>query len=488
MVPALVALWALLLLPSTVSGSFARDVLNMHQPPRQQQQQQIEHAHRMMVEEQLLAKAVPLSEYYASKGLAVPEHRALEENDDFYVDYNDRYSFSGYSLKYAKCQPVQYFSSDAIAAGEHSPMITEDIVILRLCPQSSCSASVEYGCHYNYAEYALAVGEYISIMLKYKSLKIQQMCEWCAGCGVVYSGDDAVNNGDDDAAQRRRLEDGGAGDDAAEDENGEEEEQEAEQDGDDYYQGDDGGNCYNVDSYCTEFNDFCGGDDEEEYANYEAYLDYMNCAEVEYNGYAYFVRPRCDGYEGTIKMAVYYDNYCGSYAGSEVSVKELGLGFKESVFNDFYTGECIDCSESNTAPYYNLNSGLCNRVHLNSAKCTSDLLYDVVGNADDDESSECSFIESLRFGTYDSSGKLSSGSNIIDWDTEVSPAQKALLAVTAFLCVVFVIYACYLHHSMTNLLIKSLSHRELLPPGRHRNRNSNNRGGGGGGEDDYKLV
>lgn len=468
-----VALLLWTLLPNLAASDFARDVIQKAPQPNYQ----------MQLNRELLSKATPAKEFYAARGLEYLQNgrRLEEENDDFYIDYDDRYSFSGYSLKYAKCQPLQYFSSDAIAAGQHSPMITEDVVMLRLCPQTSCSTSVEYGCHYNYAEYAIAVGDYIHIMLKYKSIKLEKMCEWCAACGVVYQGN---GDGDDDAGGRRRLEDQAAGDDVAQNEAADDAGQDdAVEQNDDNVQGDNNNNndCYDVDSICEEYDEYCG-EEGGEYANYEGYLNYMHCAEVEYNGYAYFVRPRCDGSKGTITMAVYYDNYCGSYAGEEVSIKQLGLGFKESVFEDFYTGECIDCSETNEAPYYSLNSALCNQVHASSAKCTSDLLYDVV-DSDEDESTECSFIESLRYGTYDSSGKLSSGSNLINWDTEVSPVQKALLAGSAFLCVVFVIYACYLHHSMTNLLIKSLSHRELLPPGRHRNRK-----GSRGGEDDYKLV
>ena len=118
-------------------------------------------------------------------------------------------------------------------------------------------------------------------------------------------------------------------------------------------------------------------------------------------------------------------------------------------------------------PYFNYASALCNNLHATSAKCTNDLMYDLF-DGEQDISSECSFIESLRFGTYDQVGQLSTSSNsIANWQSEVTLPQKVMLAVSFFFCVCFVIYACYLHHSMTNLLIKSLSHRELLPPSRH---------------------
>lgn len=93
-------------------------------------------------------------------------------------------------------------------------------------------------------------------------------------------------------------------------------------------------------------------------------------------------------------------------------------------------------------------------------------MYDLFENQDD-ESSECSYIESIRFGAYDEYGNFASTSGSgSSWSSEVTIGQKTGLGVSIAVCVGFIIYACYLHHSMTNLLIKSLSHRELLPPSR----------------------
>jgi len=114
---------------------------------------------------------------------------------------------------------------------------------------------------------------------------------------------------------------------------------------------------------------------------------------------------------------------------------------------------------------------LCNKIHDTSAKCTSDLMYDLFEEEDEsDESAECTFIETIRYGEYDENGAFTatSGSSTgSSWNAEVSVPQKAILGATVGVCIIFIIYACYLHHAMTNLLIKSLSHRELLPPTRH---------------------
>lgn len=111
---------------------------------------------------------------------------------------------------------------------------------------------------------------------------------------------------------------------------------------------------------------------------------------------------------------------------------------------------------------------MCNKIHDVAADCTSNMVYDLFDGQQSD-STECSFIESIRFGTYDSSGEITVEATD-DAEEVVTNLQKLGLVASAFICSIFVVYACYLHHSMTNLLIKSLSHRELLPPSRHNRR------------------
>jgi hypothetical protein len=113
---------------------------------------------------------------------------------------------------------------------------------------------------------------------------------------------------------------------------------------------------------------------------------------------------------------------------------------------------------------------MCNKIHDASADCTSNMIYDLFGGQQSD-STECSFIESIRFGTYDENGEIAVYATA-DAEETVTDLQKVGLFASAFICAIFVMYACYLHHSMTNLLIKSLSHRELLPPSRHSKRRS----------------
>ena len=471
---------------SSMAASFRRDVILNSNNQLPQKIDPLE-AFEEDINNELLVKAIPLKEYEAmynkfldtgmSRHNSNSNNRMLqEENDDFYAEYDGMYSFSGYSMKYVKCQPVQYFSEDAISAGEHSPMITQDIIILRLCPYKSCTASLQYGCYYNYADYAISMKDYLAILLKYRAKRRDFVCTYCAACGVVYQG-----NAEEVAAEgegRRRLDEAQAGDDAAAaEEEVAEEENVQQQDNAEEQAGAGGYDCSVVDSYCYDYDNECGNgeeDDPDGYMDYDGYLDYLTCTEVRYNDHAYFVRPRCDGSKGSIKMDVFYDMYCVQYAGNDVSIKSLGVGFREGIFTEFYNSTCIDCSKTDAAPFYNTNSALCNKLHTTSAKCTSDLLYNLF-DGEENDSTECSYIESMRFGTYDESGKLSSATNGVTWTSaEVSTSQKVMLSIAIGFCFVLIIYSCYLHHAMTNLLIKSLSHRELLPPSRH-NRHSSRR-------------
>lgn len=334
-----------LVLVAPVIASFQRDVVHSQRS-----------RHTLLrqgsLNDALLEVAVPLAQYEQQTGLTL-SHRKDEEGDDFQTVDNP-YSFSGYSLKYAKCQPVQYFSEDAIKAGESSPMVIQDIVILRLCPRKACSKSQSYGCHYNYGEYALTLSEYTSVMLKYSAYKRDAICGYCTACLDDDAGrrtkrlnrrkleeaanDDGAGEGGQDAAG-----DDAAAQDAAGDDADAENAQEGNNDGaeENIY----AGSCEDFNSYCSNYASECEKDDDK-YLDFEGYLDYTDCSEVQYNDYAYFVRPRCDGSTGTIKMAVFYDNYCMQYAGNDLSIKNLGLGFKEGFFENYYSSTCIDCSET----------------------------------------------------------------------------------------------------------------------------------------------
>ena len=419
----------------------------------------------------LMDKAVPLDEYeerihlkghYLQKDASRRlEDAEYENEDDYYVNENNYVNYTDYSFKYAKCQPVQRFSQEAVESGEYSPMVVNDIVILRLCPSMYCSDSRAYGCNTDYVEYAIELTDYIRIMLRFEMDKKDQLCNFCDACG-----------GNQRRTSQKYY--------YTYDEDGNVVENYEYVEEDDFYSN---LNCTDYDSYCVDSygNSVCAennnGNDDTYSITPEEYLDFIDCTQVDGG---YYLRPRCDAYSETLTMGVYHDQFCAQYAGDEVSISSFNLGINQTYFQEFgnYAG-CQDCSENNEPPYFNANSNLCNRLDVESARCTSRTKSDLFVNNYTDSSADteqCSFMESVRFGTYDADGQIYVASTITRSSRKVTTSQKWLLVLSMTICGILAIYSCYLHHAITNLLIKSLSHTDLLPPSKkYRSRSRSNR-------------
>jgi hypothetical protein len=264
------------------------------------------------------------------------ENEVQQNEDDYYVADGNYISFSGFALKYAKCQPVQHFSENAVNSGEYSPMVLDDIVILRLCPSLYCSTSRAYGCFYDYADYAIHATDYIRIMLRYKMDREEQLCDFCQAC--------ASGNGRRRAEQYNNyynVDDYNTGDDAAA----------ANDDGYGY-----GSACNGFGQYCLDEDGYpvCDYDNGGENANNgddgsykldaEGYLQLIDCVQVEGG---YFIRPRCDGYTEKLSMGIFHDKFCSQYAGDSIDIGSFNLGIDKSYFKEFSTeAGCMDCSKS----------------------------------------------------------------------------------------------------------------------------------------------
>ena len=355
----IVMFFGLLLLPSSVvdGSSFFQDVVKTKKSSSTQQQQ--------ILNDKLLSKAVPLADYrkrMSNRRLDYDYYYNYRNDDsddkaqdDYYVNEEDYLNFDGYSLKYAKCQPVQRFSQSALEAGEYSPMVINDIVIMRLCPSQYCSSNREYGCSSNFVEYAIELTDYIRIMLRYKIDKKEQLCDWCDSCSsnnrqrrtssdYYYYTDE---NGNFKRGERKDDDDANNG-------------------GDDYVAYDDAAtaSCDDYDTYCSnEYgysicndddndggnngggdDDYNDNDDNSNSMTPDEYLEIIDCVQLDGG---YFIRPRCDAYTETLSMGIYYDRFCSSYAGNEVNIANFDLGIDQSYFQEF--GEnagCLDCSES----------------------------------------------------------------------------------------------------------------------------------------------
>lgn len=373
----MVLLGLLLVISLSLSGaaSFERDVVRrVEQSTRFLRQRASEEF--SSIQDSLLGKAIPLEEYKAkleASGATLVEGRELEDKendgDDYYMDEDSMYSFSGWSLKYSKCQAIQHFSEAAVQNGEYSALVIDDVVILRLCPRRVCSSSSKSGCHYNYAEYAIGLSEYLKIMLHYKLDKKRNLCNFCASCGNRRLDEDRdEEEGEQEEEEDREEEDNedeGQEDEKEEENQGEDNNNNNAAANDDYYAAnddgynDDGGNtddggcgdCCTYQQDCYDIANWCDAEsDDGVYLDILDYLDYLDCVQLEgqgnYEGDAYWVRPYCDASKGVIKMHLFQDPYC-SQALKEVNLNDFsGMYFQSSMFEDFYSGKCIDCSES----------------------------------------------------------------------------------------------------------------------------------------------
>ena len=135
-------------------------------------------------------------------------------------------------------------------------------------------------------------------------------------------------------------------------------------------------------------------------------------------------------------------------------------------------------------PFYNANNYLCNNIYDRSGKCNINLKTDLVTYYDDDDSMsnvnsessqiQCSFIESIRYGTYDVNGDIYlTSSQHSSQQSHVTVSQKVLLTMLTTFCVAAVVYSCYVHHQLTNLLLKSLGTGKVVTKSRRRHMSRN---------------
>jgi len=247
--------------------------------------------------------------------------------------------------------------------------------------------------------------------------------------------------------------------------------------------------CYKMSSQCKNTCSSNDDDDDDDDASsssnmidYMPYINYFGCQKQgdSYGNYHY-VSPQCDPNTNTIEMGVFYDEYCDQYAGNDIAVYDyLGDDFSTNTFKSVQSSECIECAENKYLPYYNANNVFCNNVYQSSGQCDAYLAYDLgeksyddagddTAAGDDDDNTDdatmalqnevqCSFIESIRYGTYDKYGhiyvNMFQSSN--QEAKEVTTGQKIMLGILSSVCIGLTAYSCMIHQEMMNLLLKSL--------------------------------
>jgi hypothetical protein len=268
-------------------------------------------------------------------------------------------------------------------------------------------------------------------MIQYKSTRQQSYCEYCSTC-----------------AKRRKLAYYAYADDA---EIADEYEKEATDD-----EKSSSIDCSSYSSKCENYSNVCSGDD----ASSTDLSEYVTCSEVAYGNKAFWIGPFCD--EGTIIMGIFYDPYCSQYAGSSVKISEVtGKSFSKSLFSQYYSTDCISCASDSAGPYGTASSIMCNNLYNESAKCNTNMASQVDTSYDNDQST-CTFADTIRYSAYDSDGRFTSAR--MSGARRANYAQIVLIVIACVSCALLSVYSCYVHHEITNLLLKQLSARGKLVP------------------------
>uniref|UniRef100_A0A7S2KEZ4 Uncharacterized protein n=1 Tax=Leptocylindrus danicus TaxID=163516 RepID=A0A7S2KEZ4_9STRA len=350
-------------------------------------------------------------------------HRNLLNDDDTYSGYG--FPITDYSLKYARCQMIRSFSDEAVENGYYDVMTGQSFVVFRLCPTSSCSKNRRYGCSSAYGQYVLPLDDYMYYLGVFNEAKEKHYCYWCKNC--------LNGNGNRKKKKRRRRKLEGEEDvdeaeyaeeeyadeaDEAEDayvEEYDEAEDEAEYEEEEEEQ-------VSCPSECDYYSTRCQNNNNDDVIDYENYLGCKRYRAYNENAQKVnlYVGAYCASDSTTIKIDVFYDQFCTNYAGDEYDVNEVtGVSFDSSGLSDYFSDECITCRESDL-PYQNGEadeedddavSEICEQLYDLSGKCNT-----MLASGGDDETmssvqyanqeTSCTYIDNILTGSYNQEGNV----------------------------------------------------------------------------------
>lgn len=463
----------------------------------------------------------------ASRRLA-DDDAADDANDDGNYTYNNPYyDLSGYAFKYHKCQPIQRFSSNVANDKDYfSPLVTDYIVLLRLCPQKTCKSSMSHGCNSGFGEYAISLSDYLRHKTNYYKARMQNLCALCDEC-IFSTLNDNYNPGNNGNNRHRRTEDGG-GDDAADDggggDDGGDDGGGGGDDGggggddggdnDDFYAYDDAAvayddaaaayddaavayddgadddtviyNCTYDTSYvqkyyeeCFDNREYCYynyvsyDDDEEEDGDEEDYdydADIFSCGMWNPN-VNYYMAPRCDASSGEMLMGYFFDKYCSQYSGRDTNLDDF-TGIDSSTY--FELTNCVNCKSSYDPVVNETVMDMCSDVYAGSGRCNTYLAKVISEDNEDEAEISCNYIKNIRKGVYTTDGFIAVNGRDQQTDAVITNDQIAWMVVVGFISLALSIYSCMLHHDITNTLLHRL--KTFIKKRRGRSKSANRKG------------
>jgi|UniRef100_A0A8J9SFB8 hypothetical protein len=241
-----------------------------------------------------------------------------------------------YSVKFQGCHHVQQWNNDA--DGEEDVRIkTKRLARFRLCPVDQCSSDRSAGCTSRYGDYVVDLDTFLQ---NFVSLQNGDACD--------QADEDCANNcsSDDSGCLQKCYQSYGAG-------------------------------------YCLE-------EDKAEAYGFDV-SQYLDCTQIDGgNDKAYYVGPYCANQGGDVRLGVFSDDTCTTFAQSGGSAFSNTFGFNLPYSSEsLVTSQCVGCGSSDGNGNVETNQ-MCGNVYSMSGKCETRMAVDYPNE------SSCGYIEGIK--------------------------------------------------------------------------------------------
>ena len=286
------------------------------------------------------AKDISASSALGRQLLEQAEGRRLDDNFAF---------LTGYSLKFQGCHHVQQWNDNADEENDVRIM-TKRLARFRLCEADSCSNERSAGCNSKYGDYVVDMDTFVQAYL--------QSMEEDEGefCNEVYN----------DCAEQCKNDEGDSGCTY------------------DCYEG------YNAE-FCLDEDD--NGFNAQEYAECREFdlPDNNNGGRRKLEDQAqYFLGAYCADQGGEIRIGMFTDDTCTTFASNGNSLFKSAMGFTLPFSqHSLVTNRCLSCLEANDNGNYGTKE-VCTGVYEMAGKCETKMSIDYPNE------SSCNYIEGVK--------------------------------------------------------------------------------------------
>jgi len=358
--------------------------------------------------------------------------RKLEENEEYEVD------ISGYSVKYEQCQFVKAYDDELAEEEDYETVLaTKRFVVFRLCPDNSCGS-----CNYNYGEYMIDLETYLEATVQYQQEAQEEMCGACEECGNYENQEQA----DQDDNANRKLQ---------------------------YYDVD----CDSCYDECMKIENM----EENGYVDATEFLECQMIYDPEDDGKtALYAGPMCASQGSKIKIGVFTDENCNMLDSSrdvddylmdgEGYQMKLSHALLKTVYAEDSCVSCLVPAEEDENDNGDENNGedeeeeapevneMCEALYEAAAKCEKNhgfdngySNYDGYDNQVAQEETVCTFIDSIKAGSYAEDGEIvvNGGSGSSGGGAKTTGGQKFALTFFILGTVGLAAYAGMLHSKLT---------------------------------------